>query len=109
MHFVHRMVARAFLKGEFPAAVVNHIDGNKAHNLPHNLEWVTRSENTKHAWETGLVACRGEDHPFAKLTAAQVSNIRERPKESVDNLAAEFAVTPRLIYGIRAREFRKNG
>lgn len=32
----------------------NHIDGNKANNGIENLEWVSASENMKHAYATGL-------------------------------------------------------
>ena len=47
---VHRLVAMAFL-GEPPSdkVEVNHKDGNKENNAIGNLEWVTRSENMKHA------------------------------------------------------------
>lgn len=55
MH-VHRLMALAFLPYGRNVCIldVNHIDGDK-HNLAiDNLEWVTRSENNKHANVTGL-------------------------------------------------------
>lgn len=48
---LHRLVASTFLSGE---GVVNHKDGNKQNNHVSNLEWVTYSENNKHAYKTGL-------------------------------------------------------
>lgn len=44
---VHRLVATAFM-GESDLEV-NHIDGNKTNNKVSNLEYVSRSENIKHA------------------------------------------------------------
>lgn len=48
--FVHHLVAKAFCSGYFEGAVVNHKDFNKHNNNCNNLEWVTRSENSKHAY-----------------------------------------------------------
>lgn len=73
---LHYLVARAFVPGYAVGLCVNHIDGNKANNLPHNLEWVTRGRNTQHAWETGLVDIRGDKHPSRKLHSGQVRIIR---------------------------------
>lgn len=51
---VHQLVAAAFI-GEKPAGLdVNHLDGLRANNSSTNLEYVTRSENIKHAVRLGL-------------------------------------------------------
>lgn len=52
---IHRLVAEAFCKKRNGAEEVNHIDGNKLNNSADNLEWVTRGENLKHAYEKGLM------------------------------------------------------
>lgn len=53
MYFLHRIVAHNFI-GDIENLEINHKDGNKQNNNVDNLEIVTKSENTKHAYETGL-------------------------------------------------------
>lgn len=54
MFMVHRIVAAAFI-GPLPdGKEVNHIDGDKGNNGVANLEYVTRSQNMIHAYDTGL-------------------------------------------------------
>ena len=50
---VHRLVAFVFRGGpSSPLLVVNHIDGNSTNNAAYNLEYVTQSENVRHALTT---------------------------------------------------------
>lgn len=52
--YVHRLVAQCFIANPNDYPEVNHKDGNKENNSIDNLEWCTRSQNNKHAFETGL-------------------------------------------------------
>lgn len=74
---VHRLVAMAFVPGYEDGLVVNHKDGDKLNNDPDNLEWVTKGENSRHAWEAGLIPLRGEGQPTSKLKERQVAYIRK--------------------------------
>lgn len=51
---IHRLMAIAFLPNPENKPCVNHIDGNKLNLNLSNLEWVTYSENNKHAVDNGL-------------------------------------------------------
>lgn len=52
-YFVHRLVAEHFVDGYFEGAVVNHKDFDKHNNISTNLEWCSRSHNSKHAHAGG--------------------------------------------------------
>ena len=52
--FVHHLVAEAFVPGYKPGLDVDHKNGKKWDNRAENLEWCTRSENVKRAFEMGL-------------------------------------------------------
>ena len=81
-HFsVHRLVAMTYLKNEGNKPEVNHIDGDKLNNSLENLEWVTRSENTKKAYDNGQEIALGKP----KLTPELVKEIREN-KDKLNRL-----------------------
>ena len=46
---VHRLVAEAFLPNPLNLPVVNHIDSNRLNNCVDNLEWVSYTDNNRHA------------------------------------------------------------
>lgn len=103
---VHGLVARAFLPMPDRQCLleVNHKDGVKTNDRVSNLEWVTRSENKKHAH--GVLGCpvpfagKGYDHPNSKLSAEQVSMIRSAYAEgycSQAALASKFGVSQTCV------------
>lgn len=80
---VHRLVAQTYLPNLEGKATVNHIDGNKANNMLCNLEWMTQSENMKHACNTGL-------RPISEL-------MRETGRRSNNLLAGKNEYTTKLV------------
>lgn len=59
---IHRLVALNFIPNPHNKKCVNHKDGNKENNKVNNLEWVTHSENMKHAFTKGLNFVTKENH-----------------------------------------------
>ena len=89
-HMVHRLVLHAFGPPQ-PSTrhQCNHIDGDKLNNHISNLEWVTPSENRKHAFDIGInVPARGEQVSSSRLTETQVKRIRRVYAQGLQTQAA---------------------
>ena len=54
---LHTLLAETFIPNPLNKKCVNHKDNNSMNNELSNLEWVTYSENVKHAWDNGY--CEG--------------------------------------------------
>lgn len=52
---IHRLLAETFIPNPQQKPCVNHINGNKLDNRLTNLEWVTYSENSQHAFRLKLM------------------------------------------------------
>lgn len=103
---VHRLVAMAFIENKNNLPEVNHKDGDKKNNLVENLEWSTRSQNIRHAFDTGLsTPPYGERNGMHKLTQNDVNQIRETYIKGSrifggGALAKKYGVTKKTIYDI---------
>lgn len=91
---VARLVASAFIRQPLVNEEVNHKDGIKAHNSVDNLEWVTKSENQRHRYDT-LRAM--PDRQIVGLLAYQ----RERAKPIDEKLSESLLRSDLLLKEIR--------
>lgn len=87
---IHRLVAEAFLpppredlereaeESFYGVVPVNHKDGDKSNNELTNLEWISYSGNTRHAYDNGLLDIKGGvENSASKLSREDVEFIRE--------------------------------
>jgi hypothetical protein len=109
---IHRLVVQAFI-GEITSGMhVNHKDGIKHNNSMENLEIVTPSQNTKHAYDTlGRIGknsnpSKGEKHHNSRFTACDVIEIRRLYNEgdTQNDIAARFNTRQSHISKIVRRE-----
>ncbi|MBC8527256.1 MAG: HNH endonuclease [Candidatus Cloacimonetes bacterium] len=118
---IHRLVAQAFILNPENKPDINHIDGNPLNNNVNNLEWVTKSENIRHAISSGLIdnftekckRIRSENGKkmgainskkfrrlFSMETANQIRNIYAKNKISFRQLAKEYNCSDKTIGNI---------
>lgn len=96
---VHRLVLLAFVGQCSSGMEACHNDGNKINNHLFNLRWDTRSNNELDKRKHGKDS-RGERHYNAKLTEAQVKQIRtlySQGSYTYEKLGEIFSVTSRNI------------
>lgn len=99
---IHRLIATHFIPNPENLPQVNHKDGNKHNNAISNLEWCTKSQNIKHAWDNGLLKAannKGERHSQCKLTDLQVAEIKAS-KEKRKYTAHKYGVSRATIDNI---------
>lgn len=114
---IHILVLEAFIEPRPNNLVANHKDGIKENNSINNLEWVTYSENLKHAFETGLrhpagknTHLVGEETSNAKLKNSEVACIKELLWFDISQtkIAKMFKTTTSTIQNIKVERTRSH-
>ena len=104
--YIHRIVAECFIPNPNNKPCINHKDGNRSNNNVSNLEWVTYSENHKHAYkELGRNPNipknqKGQGNFASKLKDSDVLEIRNSTLSGIE-LAKKYGVSRPLISQIR--------
>lgn len=99
---VHQLLARAFIGEPPPGMQVNHKDGVKTNNRIGNFEYTTSAGNTRHAIALGLINNYGENSTSAKLTNAEVVEIKQLRSSGVTlkRIAEKFQVATGTVHRI---------
>ena len=87
-HFVHRLVADAFVNGKRDGLVVDHVDGDRHNNRADNLRWCTQSENLNDARKRGTL----KYYPMPKETRERVSREMSKPVLRSDGVRFQSAL-----------------
>ena len=90
---IHRLVALTFLENLEFKKEVNHINGDKLNNHYTNLEWVTPSQNMKHAFEKGL------NRQILNLKNSRMRKVIDISTNIIYKSAKEAAIQLNLNYG----------
>lgn len=101
-YLVHRLVALMFIPNPENHEDVNHIDGNRANCDVSNLEWVSKSNNQKHAYAViGRVRkCKVSDKE--KLEIYNLRNNNNLPlREIADLYGINFRTVSEIARGKR--------
>ena len=99
---IHRLVAETFIPKSNGYSEVNHKDGNKKNNNINNLEWVTRAENIKHSYATGLHIHSPECKPVSQIDidTGQIINEYKSINEAAKQLGIRHESISACVNGV---------
>ena len=105
LHYVHRLVAEAFLPNPENKKFVNHKNLIKNDNRVENLEWVTPKENNVHAHKNGAFRTNGAHHHAVHCDEVihKICSLIQEGRRTID-IINTVSVDKSLIFNIRKRK-----
>ena len=105
---LHRLIASIFIPNDNNEETVNHIDGDKGNNDISNLEWVSRSYNSKHSHSIGINkehqlhrAYKAWKSGHINITPFEKSNIiREYNGKNILELVEKYNLTKKQMENV---------
>jgi hypothetical protein len=102
--YAHIMICEAFHGARPEGHLVRHMDGDRTHISPENLEYGTPLENQRDRARHGT-DFKGERHPHARLTEAEVREIRDLydHKIRLRDIADHYGISPSTAQQVGSR------
>lgn len=94
---IHRIVAKAFISNPENLPAVNHKDLDKSNNVRDNLEWVSHSQNSRHAVAAGAMRL---GKGTRKLTDQQINEVRSAEGRYRD-IGAKYGISAQTVCNIK--------